>query len=750
MCRQRALGELVPGARKSETFRPVWKRALSACLGVVTFQPRPRWISVPILAPNRNVWRIERAGRFATLIDAAAFFRAVRQAALQARRSILIMGWDIDSRTRLVGEGGEPEDALPAELGQFLGALVRRQPDLKVRLLLWDYSLLYATEREPFPLVALQWKTPPGVTFSLDNEVPLGASQHQKIIVIDGCLAFSGGLDLTIRRWDTPKHEIINRWRIDPTGKPYRPFHDVQAMVDGAAAQALSEIAEDRWRCATEDKTAARHHFEHDCWPAAITPDFHDVAVGISRTCPGMENVPEVREVERLFLDCIDAAEHSIYIENQFFTSSLVAQRLAKRMLAVPALHVLLVGPQSYGSWIEMRTMRNGRIRFMRTFAEARLQDRIKLVFPHVNDGERTTDTMIHSKVMVIDDKLLRIGSANINNRSMGTDTECDLTIEASSMPQRQKIAETRNRLIADHTGLTPSEVGEAFQSTPGLLSACNFSARGHSLRPVDDGEPDPEEMARYIESIADPERPLPVEALSSLEINGHEARFPAAGATKLVAAVAIVLGLTLAWNFTPMSKFLDSKAIEGVMAGFASRPWAPVYVIAAFMLGGLVAFPLILLIVGTAAAFGPVLGFACAAAGSLASAVLTYFLGAWLGRKNLERALGPRLNRIRARVQRSGVLTVAAVRLVPIAPFTIVNMVAGASGISFLHYIIGTALGLLPGLVMLSAIGSQAMDIIFNPSLGGVAVLAAGIVAWILLAVGAQALMTRLREAKP
>jgi uncharacterized membrane protein YdjX (TVP38/TMEM64 family) len=393
--------------------------------------------------------------------------------------------------------------------------------------------------------------------------------------------------------------------------------------------------------------------------------------------------------------------------------------------------------------------MRNGRIRFMRTFVEAGLQDRIKLVFPHLENGSKSTDTMIHSKVMVIDDKLLRIGSANINNRSMGTDTECDLTIEASNASERCKITEIRNRLLADHTGLTPSEVDHAYRTTPDLLSACNFSARGHSVRPVNDGEPDPDEMARYIERIADPERPISVDALLSLEMSGRKARVPAASVTKLVGALAIVLGLTLAWNFTPLSQFLDSKTIEATMTGFASSPWAPLYAIAVFMLGGLVAFPLILLIAGTAAAFGPVLGFACAAAGSLASALLTYFIGAWLGRKNLERALGPRLKRIRASVQRGGVLAVAAIRLVPIAPFTIVNMVAGASGVSLSHYAIGTALGLLPGLVMLSAIGSQIMDIIFNPSLGRVVLLAVGITAWLLFVVGAQVWMTRRRDAK-
>ncbi len=77
-------------------------------------------------------------------------------------------------------------------------------------------------------------------------------------------------------------------------------------------------------------------------------------------------------------------------------------------------------------------------------------------------------------------------------------------------------------------------------------------------------------------------------------------------------------------------------------------------------------------------------------------------------------------------------------------------NMVAGASGISFCHYISGTALGLLPGLVMLSAIGSQIMDIIFRPSLGGMLLLIAGTAAWILLVLGVQVLVTRQRGARP
>jgi uncharacterized membrane protein YdjX (TVP38/TMEM64 family) len=255
--------------------------------------------------------------------------------------------------------------------------------------------------------------------------------------------------------------------------------------------------------------------------------------------------------------------------------------------------------------------------------------------------------------------------------------------------------------------------------------------------------------MARYIEQIADPERPISPDAFLSIEMSGRKARFPVANAVKLAAGLAGVVGLTLAWNLTPLSALLDAKTIEGAMAELATSAWAPLYVIAAFLLGGLVALPLMLLITATTAAFGPVLGFAYAAAGSLSSAALTYLVGAWLGRRALERVVGPRLNRIRARLQRSGVFAIATIRLVPIAPFTVVNMAAGATGVALSDYILGTALGLLPGLLTLAALGTQIVDFIVNPSLSGMALLAAGVVAWIMMAMGLQALMKRPRRSR-
>ena len=705
---------------------------------------------MPILSPNANVWRIERANRFSVLIDGASFFGAVRQAALLARRSIIIMGWDLDSRTRLVDASGQTKDAYPAELAAFLSALVTERSNLNVYLLLWDYSLLYAAERESFPLFSLQWRTPPRVHFSLDNQVPLGASQHQKIVVIDGQVAFSGGLDLTGRRWDTPEHAVDNPFRIDPGGKPYRPFHDVQAMVDGDAARALYDIARQRWRSVTFEELP-NADAGSDAWPKVVQPDFQNVQVGLARTQPAMGACKEQREVEALFLDSIDTAERALYIENQFFTSVPIAERIARRMQGRQALETLLIGPQNHEFWIEARTMRNGRIRFLGTLLDAGVGDRVRLVYPQVENAGTSTDTMMHSKVMIIDDRFLRIGSANLNNRSMGTDTECDLAIEATTEQERARILDIRHRLLADHCGVPAAEVARHFAEGRGLIRASyELMGAGHSLRDVDDGEPDPAEMARYVEGVADPERPIAADAFAAMELTGHTPRLTIGKLAKLGGALLLVLALTLAWHFTTLSDLLQPSALEAMMSKLATSPLAPLYVIGGYLLGGLVAFPLVVLIAATAAAFGPVEGFIYALGGSVASAVLTYGIGAWVGRQPLRSLLGPRLNRIRNVFVRRGILAIAAIRLVPVAPFTVVNLVAGASSVRLVDYVVGTVLGLLPGLLLMSALGYQIYRFLIAPTAADLALLAGAALLWVVAVFAAQRLAARVGNTGP
>jgi phospholipase D1/2 len=701
-----------------------------------------------ILRRGRNLWRRERADRVAVLIDGAAYFHAVREALLKAQRSVFIIGWDLHSQTRLVGETGSAADAYPETLADFLSALVRDRPKLTVHLLEWDYSVLYANERELFPQLTLGWNTPDRVRFALDDAVPFGSSQHQKLIIVDDAVAFSGGLDVTIRRWDTPAHEVDNPYRIDPAGRPYRPFHDVQAVVDGGAARALGGIARVRWMCVTGERIQAVRSVA-DPWPESVTPEFRAVDVGIARTQPRYDGQAEVREVEQLFLDSIAAAERSIYIENQFLTCTRVAERLAQRMRERPELETLIVAPQTHASWLEAATMRNGRIRFVRLLQDAGVGDRVRLVYPEVADGEQTTDTMVHSKVMVIDDVFLRIGSANLNNRSMGIDTECDLAIEAVSDDDRLRIAAVRHRLLGDHCGVGEQEVAAAVARSGSLLAAAHELGRnGHRLRPVNDGEPEASEVAAYIESVADPEQPIGADALLETVVgDGPRTKRPV---IRVALAAAAIMALALAWHFTPLARFAEPETVRSSLAAFTQNPWAPMLVVGTFLAAGFVAFPVTILIAATAAAFGPWPGLAYAGVGVLVSAIATYAVGARLGKEALRNVLGPRLNRVRRKIARQGVIAIAAIRLVPIAPFTVVNLVAGASAIRPFDYVAGTALGMLPGLVVLSVLGHQIVQIMTHPTPVSVALLLAAVAAWIAVSIGLQILVSKLWSQAP
>jgi phosphatidylserine/phosphatidylglycerophosphate/cardiolipin synthase-like enzyme/uncharacterized membrane protein YdjX (TVP38/TMEM64 family) len=683
----------------------------------------------------------------AVLIDGAAYFRAVREVLTKAQRRVFIVGWDLHSQTRLVGETGSAGDGYPETLADFLSELVRERPRLVVHLLEWDYSVLYANERELFPQLALGWNTPERVRFALDDAVPFGSSQHQKLIIVDDAVAFSGGLDVTIRRWDTSAHEADNPLRIDPAGKPYRPFHDVQAMVDGAAARALGGIARARWMCVTGERVQSVRSAA-DPWPDSVTPDFRAVDVGIARTQPRYDGQGEVREVEQLFLDSIDAAERSIYIENQFLTCARVAERLAQRMRERPELETLIVAPQTHASWLEARTMRNGRIRFMRVMQDAGVGERVRLVYPEVADGEQTTDTMIHSKVMVIDDAFLRIGSANLNNRSMGTDTECDLAIEATTADDGLRIAAVRHRLLGDHCGVGEQEAAAAVARTGSLLAAAEeLGSNGHCLRPVNDGEPDASEVAAYIESVADPEQPIGADALFETVGNGRRTKGPV---IRVALAAAVVVALALAWYSTPLAHWAEPETVRAALAAFTQNPWAPMLVVGIFLAAGFVAFPVTILIAATAAAFGPWPGLAYAGIGVLVSAVSTYAVGARLGKEALRNVLGPRLNRVRRRIARRGVIAIATIRLVPVAPFTVVNLVAGASAIRPFDYVAGTALGMLPGLVVLSVLGHQIVRILTHPTPVAVALLLAAVAGWIAVSIGLQVLVSKLWSETP
>src|SRR5512132_3958162 len=203
-----------------------------------------------LFRPGQNCCASVRAPRVSFLVDGEAYFDAFVRAAERAERTITVLAWDFDSRTVLrFGEDAKPI----LTLGDFLNGLCERNHKLRVRILDWDFPMVFGTDREYSPIFGLNWKPHRHIRFRFDDTHPLAGSHHQKIVVIDDKLAFVGGLDLTNKRWDSPAHAPNDPRRVH-AGEPYPPFHDVMVAVDGEACEALASIARSRWLAATHRK----------------------------------------------------------------------------------------------------------------------------------------------------------------------------------------------------------------------------------------------------------------------------------------------------------------------------------------------------------------------------------------------------------------------------------------------------------------------------------------------------------------
>jgi phospholipase D1/2 len=683
-----------------------------------------------LFEPGRTCWRVEQATRAEFLIDGNAYFRAFAQAARKAQRSILITGWEFHSRTRLLC--AEDNGGTELLLGGFLNDLVRERRGLEIHILIWDYPVLFGIDREWAPILGLGWKPRRRVHFRHDNTHPVGGCHHQKVVVIDDAVAFNGGIDLTVRRWDTCAHEAGTAQR-SSLGSPYPPFHDLMMAVEGDAARSLGDLVRERWRLATGDTlepvvSRKRRWLQRgrrpvvpaaSVWPESLGGSLRDVRVAISRTSPPVNGHGDVREVEALYTDMIARARSSIYIENQYFTADKIGAALEARLIEADGPEIIVVLRKLSHGWLEELTMEALRTRLIARLKAADQYDRLRVVYPHIEGLKEGTCIDVHSKMMIVDDDVVRIGSANLANRSMGLDTECDLTVESEGRADiHQAISKLRATLLAEHLGASPEQVHRAVERTGSLRGAiAELHRDGRTLLSLDHVAPT--ESILSVASVVDPEKPVALADLMNIFSAPSETPVsesaPAWG--KIVLITAVVAGLAALWQFTPLAELFDARRIVAWAREFGGYWWAPLITVLAYTPASLTMFPRSPITLFAVVAFGPAMGFVYAMLGVELAGWVTYVAGQQLNRDTVRRIAGRKLNDMINVLRTRGLIAITALRLVPLAPFTVEGVVAGAVGIKLWHFMVGTAIGILPGTLAATVFGDQLQAALEDPA---------------------------------
>ncbi len=469
-------------------------------------------------------WTVQ-ANRIAPLVDGVEYFGRLRESLLKAERQVMFVGWELHSEIELLrGEEADravEADGWPVRLADLLEALVEAKPKLHIYLLIWEGQSLFALERQQFPRMTRPWAKHERITLKWARDTPRLASHHQKFVVVDDAMAYAGGIDMTSARWDTHEHARDDDRRKPPYLLPKigQPYHDIMLAFDGEAAKTLGDFARERWRWSTgEGLTPACDQWEGeapDRWPDSLKPALLDRDLSIALTQPAYGEREEKRQIEASYLAQFAQAKRFIFLENQYLTCGRITEGLRKRLSETGGPEVIIVLPYGCPGVPQAMGMDPRRDALLDTLREADHEGRLGVFWPAVR-GEATKDVYgrdsvyVHAKTLVVDDRLLRIGSANLNNRSMGLDTELDVYLTADDDAGVNAIGHYRRRLIAYLMHTDPNDVLDAEEEQGSVVGAIRSLQGGeHTLHDFDHRAGEFESNFALPIELADPDRPL-------------------------------------------------------------------------------------------------------------------------------------------------------------------------------------------------------------------------------------------------
>lgn len=424
-----------------------------------------------ILEIPRNAFVEAEATQSGLLIDARNYYRTLYRALEQAEQYVIISGWQFESGVQLL-RGEDAEHATrPVKLLEFLAALCEERRQLQVFLLAWDFSVVYAKDREAKQKEKFS-AAHPRIHFEWDAHPAIGGSHHQKFAVVDGAIGFVGGIDLCDARWDDCDHRPEHPDRVNVVGDPCKPYHDVQAVFTGDIVEPLLDVFCERWGRASGEhldlpvaSNATRARFEIERLSDGCAERISAKHAALSRTQVDSRAEPAlVGEVLHLFASAIGAAQRLIYAETQYFTSRSVAKLLIDRMRdeSLPRLEIVVFMPHGADTAMEKFALEDTQESELAAVLSAASETghRIRLFYPasYKADGSEIA-TFIHSKILIVDDQLLMVGSPNLTERSVALDTELAVTWECRGEDDRlsQCIRNIRCTLLAEHSGV-PAE----------------------------------------------------------------------------------------------------------------------------------------------------------------------------------------------------------------------------------------------------------------------------------------------------
>lgn len=388
-----------------------------------------------------------RRNRVTPLVDGAAYLADLRQALCEAQHYVYIAGWFCTPEMPLDQSSVEAMDE--TSLLRVLGEVARRVP---VRVLLWNGAnfLFRPTKSMTEKVCGTITQQGGDIRCLLDGTAHLTHCHHQKAIVIDGRVAFVGGIDLTTLqgdRWDTPCHPL----RVGPN------WHDVQLRLEGEVVADVEANFRQRWAAVAGAGAAELPHRDPIPDPGWDTP------AQIVRTIP-RRTYPFAPDGEygiyHAYVRALRSAERLIYLENQYLWCPEIMDALIaamNRRRDGPFRIAIVLPARAYdGKWDNDRHV-------------ARLREvdggrGIVSVYSPYTSGPGSgaaafiyRPIYVHAKVAIVDDAWLTVGSANLNNRGLATDSEINAVVRDAGLARG-----LREQLWAEHLGCSREEVASA------------------------------------------------------------------------------------------------------------------------------------------------------------------------------------------------------------------------------------------------------------------------------------------------